>query len=430
MQKESSLGDLQRKLDEARKGLKAKHKAEQDAMAKRNEEARIAMSSWHEQRRKDLQVAQDEELSAFVAKQEEARKKIVSKHKSIEKTNEEEMRLERTQFEAALKDNLNLLNSKHEVPRQQAILQNGKDQSEMDVRQLSARQRMTNELQKQRTEFMRQQQLDRDDVATTFRRRITQLVEQAQNEFSRALLGKACVLLSGPPASGKSVLMSQLLMHTLGDGEATLTPILIRVQELHRLLAHERAELATVRSSATHSAPSFPACTPPPSVHEALGAHHRRRGAVCAVQVRAKLQQLREPLQAKHKLERDKAPPDQLTSLDERHAREAAEVADAEHETLSAVYKRCAFANAWNWIDAYLRCVHGAGSSAYAMLRQAMVARRALILLDGMDEGGEAREAIETHVLEVLAPQVSSGSNSMLAFTSPPCTRGSWPRLI
>lgn len=39
------------------------------------------------------------------------------------------------------------------------------------------------------------------------------------------------------------------------------------------------------------------------------------------------------------------------------------------------------------------------------MLRQALVARRALILLDGIDEGGEMRQAIEQHITKVLAPQ-------------------------
>ena len=41
----------------------------------------------------------------------------------------------------------------------------------------------------------------------------------------------------------------------------------------------------------------------------------------------------------------------------------------------------------------------------YIMLRQALLARRALILLDGIDEGGQARAAVEKHVTEVLAPQ-------------------------
>ena len=39
------------------------------------------------------------------------------------------------------------------------------------------------------------------------------------------------------------------------------------------------------------------------------------------------------------------------------------------------------------------------------MMWQAMMARRALLLIDGIDEGGELREAIERHITEVLAPQ-------------------------
>jgi hypothetical protein len=64
-----------------------------------------------------------------------------------------------------------------------------------------------------------------------------------------------------------------------------------------------------------------------------------------------------------------------------------------------------AFAGAWNWVDAYLRAEHGHQSALYRMLRQAMLARRAVLLVDGLDEGGEARDAIERHVIEVLAPQ-------------------------
>ena len=64
-----------------------------------------------------------------------------------------------------------------------------------------------------------------------------------------------------------------------------------------------------------------------------------------------------------------------------------------------------AFASSWNWIDAYLRVEHHEDGPLYLMLRQALVARRALILLDGLDEGGRVRAQIERHVTEVLAPQ-------------------------
>ena len=64
-----------------------------------------------------------------------------------------------------------------------------------------------------------------------------------------------------------------------------------------------------------------------------------------------------------------------------------------------------AFAKAVNWIDAYLQLEHAKRPALYRMLRQAMLARRALLLLDGLDEGGVARRRIERHVVEVLVPQ-------------------------
>tara|TARA_B110000046_G_scaffold168541_1_gene186997 strand:- start:59 stop:802 length:744 start_codon:yes stop_codon:yes gene_type:complete len=63
------------------------------------------------------------------------------------------------------------------------------------------------------------------------------------------------------------------------------------------------------------------------------------------------------------------------------------------------------FQSAWNWADAYLRIKYGVYSEQYLMLRQALMARRVLLLLDGIDEGGKARDRIETHIREVLAPQ-------------------------
>ena len=60
---------------------------------------------------------------------------------------------------------------------------------------------------------------------------------------------------------------------------------------------------------------------------------------------------------------------------------------------------------AWNWVDAYIRRQHGADSDLYCMLSQALMARRALLLLDGIDEGGVARDRIEAHITEVLEPQ-------------------------
>ena len=64
-----------------------------------------------------------------------------------------------------------------------------------------------------------------------------------------------------------------------------------------------------------------------------------------------------------------------------------------------------AFASSWNWVDAYLQLVHAEQPALYRMLRQALMARRALLLIDGLDEGGTNRAEIERHVVEVLAPQ-------------------------
>ena len=62
------------------------------------------------------------------------------------------------------------------------------------------------------------------------------------------------------------------------------------------------------------------------------------------------------------------------------------------------------FATAWNWVDAYLRLEYQ-DPAVYRFLRQAMLARRLLLLLDGLDEGGINRNKIERHLSEVLAPQ-------------------------
>ena len=64
-----------------------------------------------------------------------------------------------------------------------------------------------------------------------------------------------------------------------------------------------------------------------------------------------------------------------------------------------------AFASHWNWVDAYLSLTERERPEVYRMLRQAMMARRALLLLDGLDEAGAKRAEIEQHIVEVLAPQ-------------------------
>ena len=63
------------------------------------------------------------------------------------------------------------------------------------------------------------------------------------------------------------------------------------------------------------------------------------------------------------------------------------------------------FGTAWNWVDAFLRLKYHDQPAVYHFLRQALLSRRVLLLLDGLDEGGAKRDEIQRHVTEVLAPQ-------------------------
>lgn len=65
------------------------------------------------------------------------------------------------------------------------------------------------------------------------------------------------------------------------------------------------------------------------------------------------------------------------------------------------------FTSSWNFIDAYLQClcVNEKWAMVYPMLRQAMISRRTLLLLDGVDEAGQATETLCMHVVEVLRAQ-------------------------
>ena len=76
----------------------------------------------------------------------------------------------------------------------------------------------------------------------------------------------------------------------------------------------------------------------------------------------------------------------------------AIKVVELERMLLSPQH-RATFATSWNWADAYLRATLGRATPRYRFLRQAMMARRALLLLDGMDEGGHGERRILTLTL-------------------------------
>ena len=143
-------------------------------------------------------------------------------------------------------------------------------------------------------------------------------------------------------------------------------PVIIKVQELQRLLIADRAEVLAIQSR-----------------------HQRDRNQLIA----------------QHRSERDGVPSDQLQSIDAQQQDAEEQLAREHHVELQDALQRSRFATSWNFVDAYLNIVFGPTSSTYAMLRQALVARRVLLLLDGVDEGGVARGELERHVSEVLAPQ-------------------------
>ena len=61
------------------------------------------------------------------------------------------------------------------------------------------------------------------------------------------------------------------------------------------------------------------------------------------------------------------------------------------HRLLCSPAHAQTFAHAWNWADAWTQIKAGAAAPArYQMLRQALAARRVLIILDGLDEVREA----------------------------------------
>ena len=86
-------------------------------------------------------------------------------------------------------------------------------------------------------------------------------------------------------------------------------------------------------------------------------------------------------------------------------------VVRAQQLHLALQTSRAHFTAAWNYVDAFLQLGHDEeedpqhAAFMYRFLRQVMMARRAILLIDGLDEGGSSYEEIRRHVVEVLAPQ-------------------------
>ena len=63
------------------------------------------------------------------------------------------------------------------------------------------------------------------------------------------------------------------------------------------------------------------------------------------------------------------------------------------------------FDSAWNWVDAFVQVEYRTQPAIVRMLRQAMLSRRAVLILDGLDECGEFRCHFERHIRRTLVPQ-------------------------
>ena len=360
------------KEDQAKK-MKAAQQLAKDTLVKDQLAGQNAMEAKQEKRLRQLIQTHEDELASFVQKQEADRKELVTKHKAAERKAAEKMEAERKMVEDRLSEAMSALTAQHEVVQEALRVRHDTKRQAFEGVHFAQRKDLATELQKARTTFSGQQSIARDQHANDFRSRLAEIVESAQNDFSLALLGKGCVLLTGGPAAGKTTTIRQLLAHALQDQESQLVPILIRVQELQRNLLLDREQFAIVQR---------------------------------------RLEAERVALDARHQAERDRltardSAEASITSelIDERQVGETKQLEADHNMQLQKAYGECAFASSWNWVDAHLRRIHGPTSPIYAMLRQALLSRRTLLLLDGIDEGGAAGDGVIRHITEVLAPQ-------------------------
>lgn len=358
--------NLQSRKEEFKKAMVARQAKEKEELLVRIEEAKKGLDTRIEDRRKFHAMALEEELNAFTQKQDEERSVLVTKQKADEKALVESLTAEGTQLRETITEEEADLIARHKNAMSEMESSHVQQQANLDARHSAARQQLQMDLQKRKTNLLADQQASRDQLASDYRMKLSKVIEHAQNELNQALLGKACVLLTGAPAAGKTCLISQLMMNALNDKQSSFVPIAIKVQQLQRALLQDCAELNSLQSS---------------------------------------IQSEREQLDSKQRGERDAAQFDQLQAVEKRLKEERDRLAQGHGHQLQEVYRKSTFANAWNWVDAYLRELHGESSEVYLLQRQALISRRALILLDGIDEGGAKRDEIERHIVQVLAKQ-------------------------
>ena len=366
------------KQQDAAKRLDKRLQVAKDALKQEHHELQNSITEKHEELRRQFIQAQDDEMAIFTQKQDDARKEVVGVHKAAEKQLDEKLKAERKVVDDQLDEERATFMAKHANVRNILTQEHNQKRGVLESKHFIERKDLVSEQQRARTVFIAQQQIAKDQHVVDFRTRLYQIVENAQNEFNLAAIRNACILVTGGPASGKTTTIRQLLAHVLRviqrEQEFQLVPILICVPDLKDNLLRDREKIARVQSK------------------------HKFE---------------RIELDARHEAERvalaSRTTPEAATAkelVDDRQAEESKHLeTEQDNELQEAAWRQSKFARSWNWVDAHLQCVYGPKSGTYTMLRQALLSRRALLLIDGLDEGGPVSEEIQRHITEVLAPQ-------------------------
>ena len=359
-----NIENLGARKEEISRKLAQKQQDARTLLWQRHEKLKDNLDNKQENRRKALAMSLEEELNVFMSKQEEERSAVVQRQKAEEKLLEERLADDKEEFLNSLAQERTDLDEKQKKQIVDIDQRHVEEQVDLDQKHRMAYQQLLSEFNKARQAFLAAQTASREQHAAEHRAELLQVVEHAQNEFNRILLSKACVLLTAPPAAGKTCLVSQLMMQALDDSHRPFIPCAIRIQKISHLLLLDRREISAVKTRHQHECKAL---------EVAQAAEH--------------------------------VPFDQLDESKVRHKEEKERLESIHSKQMQQAYLRSRFANAWNWVDAYFREEYGVDSETYHLLRTALVSRRLLLLLDGLDEGGAARDEIERHIVEVLAPQ-------------------------
>lgn len=258
---ESSLSDtLQSRKEEFRKKVIERQTKAIEDLSRRLDGEKKKMDIRQEERRKFNAAELEDELSRFAAKQDEERNDFMTKQKAKEKALIDFLLQEETALRVRIAEEQTRMEDKHRAEINDQEAKDKAIQSSMKSKHAGQRSSLASEQQKAKNQFLSQQQAQRDQLAAKNRYELSAVVESAQNELNLALLGKSCVLLSGPPAVGKSCLVSQLALLALNDKkQGSLLPIVIKVQQLQRRLIEDQHHIQSLLKQETPDEDKLPA---------------------------------------------------------------------------------------------------------------------------------------------------------------------------